>query len=89
MRIFKLFRVFRAARILRRMEQLLKFNLAIKRLGKLFMILLFTWHMIACIYWYIAALENFGREGGFFLMDGQNLWVGIETCYIYIYIAEL
>lgn len=87
LRIFKLFRVFRVMRILKRLEEVTKMNPAVLKLGKMFVLLLFIWHIIACTYWLVAAIENFGFtmvdsvNGSLpvivqtFNRDGGNLWV--------------
>lgn len=52
-----------------------KLNPALQRILKLLAILLFQWHLLACCYWYVVTLENYGKGYTFFSVDGQNQWV--------------
>ena len=56
-RIFKLLRMLRLSRILARIERYAKVDPSLIRLTKLVGILVSTWHMIACCYWYVAMIH--------------------------------
>ena len=56
-RIFKLLRMMRLTRILARIERYAKIDPSLIRLTKLVGILVSTWHMIACCYWYVAMVH--------------------------------
>ena len=74
-RIFKILRVFRATRILKRFEETFKVNPALLRLFIMFTLLILTWHILACFYWFIAYVEDFGVGLEYFERDGSNRWV--------------
>ena len=57
LRIFKLLRMMKLTRILARIERYAKIDPSLIRLSKLVGILVSTWHMIACCYWFVAMLD--------------------------------
>ena len=67
LRIFKLLRMMKLTRILARIERYAKIDPSLIRLLKLVGILVSTWHMIACCYWYVAMLS--------FSSHTESLWV--------------
>ena len=64
LRIFKLLRMLRLTRILARWERYGKIDPSLFRLAKLIGILVSTWHMLACCYWYVAMNADKGESFG-------------------------
>ncbi len=62
LRIFKLLRMMKLTRILARIERYAKIDPSLIRLSKLVGILVSTWHMIACCYWFVAMLGFQGHS---------------------------
>ena len=71
-RLIKIAKVIRASRIMKRFEDVTKFNPSILRLLKIMFAMVFFWHLTACLYWFIADWEGFGTETLTFNRDGGN-----------------
>jgi hypothetical protein len=66
MRLYKMFRLLRLARLFPRVmvhfETSVKVNPAIFKLGKTLVILVMTWHLIGCAYWFVVRSEYGGTR---------------------------
>ena len=74
-RLVKLLRVIRLAKLLPRLEDAILLNPALLRFIKITAFLFCSWHWIACIYFLICDVEDFGYERMHFAREGGNSWV--------------
>jgi hypothetical protein len=77
-RAFKVMRMLRVGRILKRVMRGTKVNPGIVRLFMLFGALLLMWHWLGCIYWYIALQELDDKANGDYPYPESN-WLPDEN----------
>lgn len=75
LRIFKLLRIFRLAKLLPRLEEIVTLNPTVLRLLKITASLFCFWHWLACIYFLLSDLEDFGYLQAFYARESGNSWV--------------